>query len=80
MEVTNFGTVPSKPSTVNVLKGRELLSKRTVRGLKPFEKSMVRLPVKKALPKGSKGEFTVLIESEGLPVEKHTQSVQLPIN
>ncbi|MDZ8117640.1 glycoside hydrolase family protein [Pontiella agarivorans] len=80
VEVTNFGTVNSEPSTVKLLKGSELLSEGTVRRLNPFEKAMVRLSVKKALPKGSKGEFTVLLEHKGLPTEKHSQKVQLPMN
>ncbi|MDF7824805.1 glycoside hydrolase family protein [Pontiellaceae bacterium B12227] len=80
VEVTNFGTVDSEASVVKVLKGDTLIAEGNVRGLKPFEKSMVRLCCEKPLPKGSKHEFTVLLDSRGLPTEKHTLKVVLPTN
>jgi hypothetical protein len=84
VEVQNFGEAVSEESTVNVLVGNEgeeqLLAAGSVRALKPFEKSMVRLICENQLSAGSKQNVTVAIESEGLPIESFTQKVTLPGN
>ncbi|WP_136060314.1 glycoside hydrolase family protein [Pontiella sulfatireligans] len=78
VEVTNFGEVKSSKSVVKLKVGDELFAKGSVRPLKPFEKSTVRLVCKKPLAAGSQAEVAVLLESNGLPTESFSKKVQLP--
>jgi len=78
VEITNFGQLASKPSTVKLMVGDKLLAEGKVRALQPFAKAMVRLVCDETLRPGSKIEATVLVESKGLPTESFTQKVVLP--
>ena len=80
VEVQNFGQAASEESNVKVQVGDELLASGSVRPLKPFEKSIVRLICSKKLTPGSKLEVTVQLECEGLPTESFTSKVNLPTN
>jgi len=78
VEIQNFGQAASKEASVGVLSGDDELARGNVRALRPFEKSMVRLICKRALPRGSKHEITVRVDCEELPSECFTKKVTLP--
>ena len=84
VEVQNFGEAVSDKATVKVLVGnsdiQQLLATASLRHLKPFEKSIVRLVCDVPLPPGNKQDVTVLLESEGLPTESFTRKVTVPGN
>ena len=80
VEITNFGEIASETSTVKLMVADKELAAGTVRPLKPFEKSMVRLVCSEVLRPGSKVEATVSVESDGSPTESFTQKVTLPAN
>jgi hypothetical protein len=78
VEVQNFGQTISPQSTVNVLVEDELLASGSVRPLRPFEKSLVRLICSGRLLPSSKQNVTVRLESDGVPTETFSKSVSLP--
>ncbi|SMP42948.1 hypothetical protein SAMN06265222_101863 [Neorhodopirellula lusitana] len=78
VEVQNFGEVVSSESSVEVLIGDQVLASGSVRPLKPFETSMVRLVCRELIPPGSKRDVTVRILGNGVPPENFIKSVTLP--
>ncbi|MEX0320849.1 MAG: glycoside hydrolase family protein [Puniceicoccaceae bacterium] len=84
VEVTNFGEMDSPMSTVKVLAGKEgkeqVIAMGSVRALKPFEKSIVRLVCIKNLPRSSKQNTTVVLENADYPTEVFSKAVVLPGN
>ncbi|PAY16810.1 hypothetical protein CKO51_24545 [Rhodopirellula sp. SM50] len=78
VEVQNFGQASSQRASVEVLVEDRLLTSGSVRPLKPFEKSMVRLICNQRLRPGSEQDVTVRLEHEGVPAETFSKSVTLP--
>ncbi|TWT78858.1 hypothetical protein CA13_02550 [Planctomycetes bacterium CA13] len=82
VEIQNFGEAVSGRSTVELLIGEPASETRiasgSVRQLKPFEKTIVRLLCDQTFAKGKKLTTTVLLQSEGKPTERFSKSVVLP--
>lgn len=82
IEVQNFGEFSSRKSLLKVVlvteNGNEILGSASVRPLRTFEKTMVRVLCEKSLVKGSKHEVRVSIESEGLPTESFNAKIVTP--
>lgn len=78
VEVQNFGEARSEAASIKVIVSHQLLASGTVRPLRPFETSIVRLVCDKPLASGIKLDATVLIEHAGLEPSLFTTQVQIP--
>ncbi|WP_283434122.1 glycoside hydrolase family protein [Neorhodopirellula lusitana] len=78
VEVQNFGQAKSSQSWVEILVDGKVLASGSVRPMKPFETSLVRLVCDRTLSPASKCDVTVQLKSDGLPTETFTKNITLP--